>query len=70
MLPSVGVAVDFTVGAPASAAAAIARQDVEAAGVDVGRPTALDIAVISSFTARTSVRYAAALVRMVGYEHA
>src|SRR6185369_5501881 len=68
LLPSVGV--PFTVGAPASAAAASAVRMLKPAALMLAWPTALDIAVMSSFIARASVRYATALVRIVGNEHA
>src|SRR6476661_4943154 len=68
LLPSVGVT--FTVGAPASAAAASAARTLKPAALMLDWPTALDMAVISSFIARGSVRYAAALARIVGNEHA
>src|SRR4051812_41707954 len=62
--------VPFTVGAPASAAAAIAVRMSKPLASTAACVVALDIAVINSFTERGSVRYAAAFVRIVGYEHA
>src|SRR5690349_20311375 len=68
VLPSAGV--PFTVGAPASAAAASAVRMLKPAALTLAWPTARDMAVMSSFIARGSARYAAAAVRIAGYEHA